>query len=96
MKKIKMADKSIKKYDERGNLIYVYYENSGYKIWRKFDKNNKMIYWNTSCGDKEYYKWEDTGPIIITEQEFNEIEFKKEEKEYLSRTKVSRFKLMEI
>ena len=91
-----------KEYDKKGNLVYekdnsgneFWYEHNGYtyflihlkncagyEIWWKVDKKNN------NKNDKR---------IRITGQEYKEIEFRKKEKEYLSRTKISRFELMEI
>ncbi len=83
------------KYDENNNLIYSKYFN-GLEYWQKYDENNKIIYSKDSDGDECWCKWENNKSIEITEKEYNEIEFRKKEKEYNSRTKCSRFEIMEI
>ena len=89
------------KYDENNNRIY-YKRDTGikgiyYKSWHKYDEKNNIIHYKNSNGYKNWYKYDKNGKITdITEKEFKEIEFRKKEKEYLSRTKVSRFELMEI
>ncbi len=87
----------IKKYDEKGNLIY--WKDSYGEEWQKYDENNRIIYYKSSI-DTDYgywYMYSDLGRRIeITEQEFLEIEFRKKEQEYLSRKKVTRFELMDI
>ena len=114
-----MDIKKIKKYDDKGNLIYkkysnsheywykydennncVYYKNSlgsGYENWQKYDENNNIIHYKSSNGTESWCKYDKKGrTIYITEKEYKEIEFRKWEKEYLSREKCSRFELMEI
>ncbi len=69
----------------------------GYEEWYKYDENNNQVYCKNSIGDKWWYKYNKYNEqITATEQEYNEIEFRKKEKEYLSRTKCSRFEIMEI
>ncbi len=88
--------KNIKKYDKNNNLIYIGFI-SGYEIWRKYDENNNLIHWKNSYGDENWYKHSESGgQIEITEKEYKNIEFRKKEKEYNSRTKCSRFEIMEI
>ncbi len=91
-----MSNKEIKKYDDRGNLIYWRWS-SGYESWKKYDENNSYIYFKNSKGSEYWYKYDKFGnQTMITEKEYNEIEFKEQEKEYNSRTKCSRFELMDI
>ncbi len=110
----------IKKYDERGNIIYIKWSGifDSVESWRVYDENNNVIYykrsgcdksWNESWSeydgnrnqihyrnDKGYEKWwkynKNDDRIEIAKIEFEKIK----EKEYLSRTKCSRFELMEI
>ncbi|MEK0367955.1 MAG: hypothetical protein QQN45_08515 [Nitrosopumilus sp.] len=64
---------------------------------KKFDKNRNLIYRELSDGYKYWFKYdENNNEIIITEKEYKEIEYNKNIKEYNSRTKCSRFELMEI
>ncbi len=90
-----------KKYDDRGNLIYLRKFNgwSYYEEWTEYNEDNKEICYRDTryflIG--EYYKYDNGGnQIQITEKEYKEIEFRKKEKEYLSRKKCSRFEIMEI
>ncbi len=93
----KNISKGIKKYDDRGNLIYwKHFGDYIYEEWRKYDENNRKIYCNEN-GNEFWFKYDKRGrKWIITEKEFKEIEFRKKEKEYLSRTKCSRFEIMDI
>ena len=85
-----------KEYDENNNLIH-YKNTDGYECWKKYDENNLLIHFKSSLGSKCWYKFDENNNCIeITEKEFDNIEFRKEEKEYLSRIKCSRFELMEI
>ena len=92
-----MSNKEIKKYDDKGNLIYCKYPTSGCESIYKYDENNNLIYWKHANEDEFWREYdENSNEIEITEQEYKEIEFRKKEKEYLSRTKCSRFELMDI
>ena len=83
-------------YDENNN--YIYSRNSwGYEFWREYDKNNNLIHYKNSSGNENWYKYNELGKQInITKKEYKYIEFRKQEKEYLSRTKCSRFEIMDI
>ena len=89
--------KTIRKYDKRDNLVYYKYPD-GFEIWWEHDENNNIIYTKDSEGlREEWYKYDKLNKRInITEKEYKEIEFRKKEKEYLSRTKCSRFEIMDI
>ena len=80
------------KFDENNNKIY-YENNYGVEIWYKYDKNYNLIHEKDNKGDECWYKHD---RIIITEKEYKEVEFRKKEKEYNSRTKCSRFEIMDI
>ncbi len=86
------------KYDENNNEIYC--KNScGEEFWRIYDKDNLLIAHKKSCSDlKWWHKFDDktNKPIPITEKEYKEIKFREKEKEYNSRTKCSRFELIDI
>ena len=91
------------KYDNRNNNIYYRQLNNFgtyYEEWRKFDEDNNEIYYRDTRYFLEgsWYRYDKNGKFIkeITEKEFNEIEFRKKELEYLSREKCSRFEIMEI
>ncbi len=88
-------NKVIEKFDDRGNLVYYKSPNDN-NVWREYDKNNNLIHYKHSNGWEDWYKWENNKPISITEQEYKYIEFRIKEKEYNSRTKCSRFELMDI
>ncbi len=88
--------KEIRKYDEKSNCIY-YKSSSDLEIWTKYDENNNLIYYTSSFGYEHWLKYgENNRRIEITEKEYKEIEFRKKEKEYNSRTKCSRFELIDI
>ena len=63
---------------------------------KKYNENNNLIYFKDSNGLEYWYKYDKNGRIKITEKEYKEIEFRKKEKEYNSRTKCSRFELIDI
>ncbi len=89
-------------YDENNNKIYFkknidlgFWEE--FESWRKYDENNNEIHYRNNEGKEYWYKYdENNNSIDITEQEYKEIEFRKKEKEYNSRTKCSRFEIMDI
>ncbi len=86
----------IKKYDVRGYLIYKKYSDDD-EVWYKYNENGNLIYYKNPKGLEYWWKHDENNrATAITKKEFKEIEFRKQEKEYLSRTKVSRFELMEI
>ena len=93
--------KEIKEYDDRDNLIHFKedYHGFGYiEYWSEYDENNNKIYYKNNTWDEEHwYKYdENNNEIEITEKEYKEIKFRKKEKEYNSRTKCSRFEIMDI
>ncbi len=91
-----MSNKEIEKYDDNGNLIYFKCPD-GYELWEEYDKNNKLIHYKNTSGLEWWAKYDELkNKIEITEQEYKEIEFRKNGKKYNSRTKCSRFELMDI
>ena len=79
-------------YDENNNRIYVK-GSDGWECWAEYDENNNEIYYKNTDGAENWVKYDnENNRIIITKQEFENIKIK----EYLSRTKCSRFELMEI
>ncbi len=84
-----------RKYDENNNRIYFkgYLGSDYYEEWDKYDKNRNIIYCKSNIGSKKYEAWfrydKNNKRIDITKEKI-------EEKEYLSRTKCSRFKIMDI
>ncbi len=88
-------------YDENNNLIYSkknidlgFWEE--FEYWREYDENNNEIHYRDSERIEYWYKWNKNKKIIITEKEYKEIQYNIKIKEYNSRTKCSRFELMEI
>jgi len=81
---------------KKNNLIY-HKEHDGYGTWKEFDENKNLIYFKDINENEDYYKYDDKKRSIkITKQEFEQIKRIKKEKEFNSRTKVSRFRLMDI
>ncbi len=90
-----MSEK-IREYDKNNNLIY-YKSSGGYEFWKEYDKNSNLIHRKNNKGNRYWYKYDENNKCInITEKEYKDIEFRKKEKEYNSRTKCSRFEIMEI
>jgi len=87
-----MSEKEIKEYDGKGNLIHFKYSN-GYEYWQEFDENNKIIHLKCSNGYEFWYKWDGMEQIVITEQEFKQIERRKI---IFNNKKINRFELMDI
>ena len=90
------------KYDKNNNLIY-YKHNDGLKEeerWSEYDENNNLVYYKDKFSTDykiEYrefwYRYSKSGKQIeITEQEFENIKIR----EYINRTKCSRFEIMDI
>ena len=79
-------------YDENNNIIH--YKNSrDWEYWKKYDENNNCIYYKDTDGKEHWYKYDNkNNPTRITKQKFENIRIK----EYNSRTKCSRFEIMEI
>ncbi len=84
------------KYDKNNNEIYCRCPN-GEEYWIEYNKNNKGIHYKDTTDHEYWYKYNNSGEQInIIEKEYNEIKFRAEEKEYNSRTKCSRFELIDI
>ncbi len=85
-----------RKCDENNNCIH-YKASNGYEYWKKYDEFSNLIHYKDSYSIKYWWKYDENNePMEITEKEYKDIEFRKKEKEYNSRTKCSRFELMEI
>ena len=83
-------------YDDKNNLIH-FKNSAGYEDWQEYDENNREIHFKDNSGHEYWYEYnKNNKKIDITKQEYKEIKFKTKEKEYLSRTKVSRFELIDI
>ncbi len=84
------------KYDKNNNIIN-FKSSSGREYWYKYDEKNRITHYKNNKGREHWYMYNNYGKKInITKQKFDNIEFRKKEKEYSSRTKCSRFELMEI
>ena len=84
------------KYDENNNQIH-WKRSDGWEELYKYDENNNLIYHKDIVGHEFCYKYDKYNrETEITKKEYNEIEFRKKEKEYNSRTKCSRFEIMDI
>ncbi len=84
------------KYDENNNLIHCK-NSAGYEYWYKYDENNNEIYYKDNREREHWYMYNKNGKKVnITKQKFDDIEFRKKEKEYNSRTKCSRFEIIDI
>jgi len=89
-----------REYDENNNLIHEK-SSSGSEYWREFDENNNLIHYKDTNGRDYWYKYNKynkyNSRIKITEQEFKQIERRKEKQElYLNIKKSSRFEIMDI
>jgi len=88
-------DEEIIEYDKNGNCIHYKDKNSTYEDWTKYDENNRITHYKNNRNYENWIKWSKTGEmIVITEQEFNELELKK--KERIERNKYNRFEIMDI
>lgn len=85
----------VEEYDDRGNLVY-HKDSVGVENWMEYDEDNSMIHYKTSDNWEEWYEYENGIQTKITEKEFEEAKFKKEQKEFLNREQTSRFELMEL
>ena len=87
-----IMNKVIRKHDENGNEIY--YKNSeGIEYWREYDENNNLVHYKSFVGYEYWWKFDKKFPILITQQEFKQIE---RAKLYLNNKKCSRFEIMDI
>ena len=85
------------KYDKFNNLIYFKYLNKKERWYEEWYENNKLIHFRNCVGWEYWKKYDENNKsILITEKEYKNIEFRKKEKEYLSREKCSRFELIDI
>ncbi len=84
------------KYDEN-NLLIHWRNSNNYEYWREYDNRGNCIHYKNINGDEWWLKYDENyNEIKISKKEFKYIQNKKQEKEYLSRTKVTRFELMDI
>ena len=92
-----MSNKEIKEYDKNNNLVY-YKGSFGLEFWYKYDKNSNLIHKKNSNGFEQWYKYDENNyRIEITQQEFKQIERRKEKQElYLNIKRSNRFELMDI
>ncbi len=81
-------------HNEKGNIIHFKNSNNE-EYWQEFDENNNLIHYKGL--NEHWFKYgENNEKTEITKKEYNDIEFRKKEKEYNSRTKCSRFEIMDI
>jgi len=81
------------KYDKNNNEIY-FKNNKGSEYWCEFDENNNRIHYKNSNGFERWYKQnENNYEMIITQQEFKQIE---RNKVLFNNKKVNRFEIMDI
>ena len=87
----------IKQYDKNNNLVHCKHSN-GFEEWRKYDENNNLINCKDTDGYEFWWKYIDNKQIvIITQQEFKQIERNKEKRElYLNIKNSNRFEIMDI
>jgi len=85
------------KYDKNSNLIHKKNSN-GFEVWKEYDENNNLIHSKYPDGIEYWYKYnENNYRIEITQQEFKQIERRKEKQElYLNIKRSNRFELMDI
>ncbi len=80
------------KYDKNNNHIYTK-GSDGFEYWGEYDENNNEIHFKNTDGLENWAKYNnENNRIIITKQEFENIKIR----EYNSRTKCSRFEIMDI
>ena len=84
-----------REYDENNRQIHDK-DSRGYESWWEYDINGNVVHFRNLKVEIWNKYDENNKQIQITEKEYKEIEFRKKEKEYLNRTKVSRFELMDI
>ncbi len=83
-------------YDENNNETH-WRHSIGCEYWQEYDKNNNLIHFKDSDGNESWYKYNDSGEQKnITEQTLKYIEYNRKIREYNSRTKCSRFEIMDI
>ena len=84
--------KVIKEYDDRGNIIH-YKDTDGDEYWREYDENNNLVHYKSFVGYEYWWKFDKKFPILITQQEFKQIE---RTKLYLNNKKINKFEIMDI
>ena len=90
------GDECWAEYNKNNNLIY-HTDSEDYEVWYKYDENNNEIYFKNSSGYELWNKYDkNNNRTQITKKEYKKIQYNIKIKEYNSRTKCSRFKLMDI
>jgi len=83
------------KYDENDNKVYLK-RSDGYEIWYEYDEYGNLIREKDSKGEEYFYKYDENNTQIeITQQEFEKIK-RKNSRELINTSKISRFELMDI
>jgi len=85
-----------REFDKNNNFIH-HKNSNGFEFWYKYDENNKKIYYKDYSGYERWFKNDGNKRIRITEQEFKQIERRKEKQElYLNIKNSNRFEIMDI
>ena len=86
-----------REFDKNNNFIH-HKNSNGFEFWREYDKNNNLIHYKDSNDLEGWYKYDEKNKRIeITEQEFKQIERRKEKQElYLNIKNSNRFEIMDI
>ena len=84
-------------FDENNNLIH-YKNSTDYEYWKEYDENNNLIHFKNYTGYEFWCKFDENNKkIYITQQEFKQIERRKEKQElYLNIKNSNRFEIMDI
>jgi len=84
-------------YDEKSRRIYTKCSN-GFERWEEYYDEFNLGYLRDNNGKERWFKYTEgySWGDKISQKEFEWIKFKKKEKEFNSREKVSRFRLMDI
>lgn len=84
------------KFDENNNIVYRKYPD-GDEYSYEYDEYNRLICSIDIIHSDECWFGYETGlRRNITKEKFEETKFKKQEKEFLKRTPISRFEMMEL
>ena len=83
-------------YDENNNCIYQKHS-TGYEYWSEYDGDNRIIYGKHVDGNEYWYEYDkNNNRIEITEKVLKKKQYNIKIREYNSRTKCSRFEIMEL
>ncbi len=71
--------KRIREYDKKGNLIHFrgvpnHIHLRDYECWKKYDKEDRIIYCINNCGKEQFYKYNKRGDQEnITKKEYEKL-----------------------